>query len=266
MRNSLARTLACAAALLLITACDSILGPTPPDTNWRTHDAGRFTFYVRPGSFAEQHLDTLGTVLDDQFANSVAKLDVRYQGRITMYLHNSGADAGFSGDLGNGDHSGVAYPETETVKTVCVPPLDGNLFSLLSHEANHVIIRNGLGRPGTSFINEGLASAIISERYGASGPTFYYQWITTHRQQLPRLADLIDDEKWGEQTQSVAYSASASFLAYLIETYGSAPLKTIYYASSPQFAEKFRSAYGKTLDAAEAEWLLFCERWALSPG
>jgi hypothetical protein len=249
----------CAVVLLAVTACDPILGPTPPDTNWRIREGGRFVFYVRPGSFAEQNVPTFDSVLNDQFVTTVSRLDLRYQGRITMFLHDSGADAGFSNDLGNGDHSGVAYPETETVKVAAVAPLDGNLFALLSHEANHVIIRNGLGRPGTSFVNEGLPSAVLSERFHALGPTFYYRWTAAQRQ-LPRLADLVDDEKWADQPQNVAYNTSASFLAYLLQTYGRGPLRVIYYPSSAAFPQKFREAYGKALEEVESEWLAFCAR------
>jgi hypothetical protein len=123
-----------------------------------------------------------------------------------------------------------------------------------------VIINNGLGRPGTSFVNEGLASAMLSERYHSLGPTFYYRWAASERRRLPRLADLVDDDKWQGQTQWIAYHTSASFLAYLVTTYGPSPLKAIYHATSSQFAGKFREAYGRALEDAEAEWLAFCDR------
>ena len=127
-----------------------------------------------------------------------------------------------------GDHSGVAYPETETMKAAVVAPLDGNLLSLLAHEANHVYIRNGLGRPGTSFINEGLASALVSERLGAFGPSVYHQWVRARLNQIPSIADLADDDRWGQHPSSTAYTVSASFLAYLSGTFGPAPLRQIY--------------------------------------
>ena len=50
---------------------------------------------------------------------------------------------------------------------------------------------------------------------------------------------------------------SASFLAFVIQRYGTAPLKTVYYASSKDFVGVFRTAYGKSLDEVEAEWLAF---------
>jgi hypothetical protein len=244
---------------LALSGCSSFLGPTAPDGNWHVITRNRFTFYVRPASFGEQSVDALSAVLDDQFAVSVQRLNLRYDGRITVFLHSSGADAGFGNDAGGGDHSGVAYPQTETVKTVAVPPLDGNLMSLVSHEVNHVIVANGLGRPGTTFINEGLASALLSERYHALGPSFQHRWVATHRSQVPRLSVLIDDEQWRNVPQATAYTSSASFLAYLIETHGPGPIRAVFPVASGSFANAFQAAFGLTLQDAETAWLLYCD-------
>jgi hypothetical protein len=260
MRSDTRTAVMFGALAMLSASCDPILGPTGRDTDWAVHDVGRFTFYARPGSFGDRNVATLAAVLDDQFTTTVSRLGLRYDGRISLFLHTSGADAGFGDDLGGGDHSGVAYPDTETVKVAVVPPLDGNLFSLISHETNHVIIRNGLGRAGTSFINEGLASAVLSERHHALGPTFYYRWTADRRGQLPRLRQLMDDDEWTSVDQSVAYAASASFLAYLLETYGAAPLRAIYYASSSDVGRAFETAYGQSIETAESAWVTFCER------
>lgn len=251
------QALASLGAALTVVSCDMVMGPTTPDNNWKTVNTSRFTFQVRPGSFAEQSVPTLTSVLDDQFTSTVNQLSLAYDGHITFYLHDSGADAGFGSDDNGGNRSGVAYPDTETVKAACTPPLDDNLYALLAHEANHVIIANGLGRPGTSFINEGLASAVLSERFHQLGPQFYHRWAQQRRAQLPRLAVLADDEQWETIAQPLSYSTSASFLAYLLQTFGQAPLKAVYTASSSQFAERFRQAYGQSLEEAEVEWLVF---------
>ena len=56
----------------------------------------------------------------------------------------------------------------------------------------------------------------------------------------------------------MAYNASASFLAYLIDTYGAPPLKRIHGATSEAFERRFQEAYGRPLGQAEAEWKAFC--------
>jgi hypothetical protein len=72
------------------------------------------------------------------------------------------------------------------------------------------------------------------------------------------LAQLPDDDAWEGDPQEVAYNTSASFLAYLIETYGSVPLKRLPGATSEAFERRFHEAYGRTLAQAEAEWKAFC--------
>jgi hypothetical protein len=251
------RTLLVVAALVLTTACDAIMGPTAPDTNWQRQTVGQFTFYVRPGSFAQTHVSTFADVLADHADYVRSRLGHSYTGHITLYMHNSGDDAQFDGDGGGGDHSGVAYPETETVKVAVVPPLDGNLYSLLSHEVTHVILRNAYGRPGTTFVNEGSASALVSERRGAIGASVHHTWVRNRIAQIPRLADLTDDERWRSFDQPTSYTVSASFLSYLLDRFGPGPYKSIYYASSRDFAAKFRTAYGQSLEEVEAEWKAF---------
>jgi hypothetical protein len=242
------------ASCWVVTGCQSVLGPTTPDANWNIHDSAHLSFYVRPGSFAEQNVATFGEVLDEQYAYTLARLELRYGGRISAFLYDSGADA----DLPDG--SGVAYPRTEAVRVVCMPPLGANLISLMSHEVNHVLLRGALGRPGTTFVNEGLASTMISERHHVIGATFLYAWTRTNRASLPPLTDLIDDDKWQNYPSNVAYNSSASFLAYLLDTYGPGRLKEVYHASSAEFPGRFSNVYGRSLAAASEEWIAFCER------
>jgi hypothetical protein len=258
MVASAARLLVITSLALAAIACQSIASPTGPDKNWNISTSGHFTFYVRPGSFAEQTLGALAPVLEDQFAFSVAKLGIHYNGHVTLYLYNAGSEAGFGGDSGGGDHSGVAYPATETVKVAAVPPFDANLMSLISHEVNHVIIWNGLGRPGTSFLNEGLASAVLSERFHNSGPSLFHQWVGTHVGQYPALTSLVDDDEWRNVEQARAYSVSASFLAYLLETYDADKLRRIYSATSRDFSGRFQDVYGVSLNQAQAAWETYC--------
>lgn len=252
-----ARALLLAAALGACAGCNAILGPSAPDSNWRAHERARFTFYARPGSFGEQHVDAFAEVLEDQYDHSVRVLSLRYAGRLSIFLYDSAADAGRGSD-----RSGTAYPDTEAVKVVCTPPLDDNLYGLLAHEANHVILRNGLGRAGTSFVNEGLASAVLSERYHQLGRHFLYAWGRTGGTRIPPLSALADDDQWGGFDSNAAYNTSASFLAYLLETYGADRLRQVYPVLSRDFATRFSEVYGRSLEQAEAEWKRFCAEWA----
>ena len=217
-------------------ACNDLLGPTPADSNWTVQERGRFIFYTRPASFAAGIVDQLYPVLDDQYSVAAAMLDVRFSARVSMFLYSSGADAGLFSD-----HSGVAYADTQAVRAVCVPPFDANLMALLSHEFNHVLTRNTLGQPGTYFMNEGIATAVIGERFHNNGRHLLFPWTAARLNQVPSLTTLVDDDQWSGTSEDVAYKTSASFLAWLLDTHGSARLKQIFTARSSEMQDRVRS-------------------------
>ena len=243
-------------AAIASVSCNSLLGPAPIDTNWNLHDGPHVTFFVRPNSFAERTVAQLSAVVEDQFTATVTALRLNYAGRVRAYAHDSAADGDFQSAF-----SGNGYPETEAFRFVCAPPVSDALFALMSHEANHVFIINGLGRAGTYFVTEGLASAVISETFHRSGRHFLFSWTRDRRSQVLPLATLIDDDEWVRAPQQLAYNASASFLAWLLDTYGPDRLRQIYTASSEQFRDRIMTAYGRTVESLEAEWLRFTDAW-----
>jgi hypothetical protein len=214
----------------------------------------RFSLHVRPNSFAEQNAAMIGDVLEDQYDVSLRVLDTSYTGHITAMLYASGAEANLPSD-----RSGTAFPSTGAFEAGCTAPMDDDLKALLAHEANHVILQNALGAPGTYMVNEGLASAVLSEKYHWRGRNFYYRWIRDHRAQMVPIAQLADDKQWHKFDEHVAYSASAAFLGYLLDTRGAAKMKDLYLVDSPDFERRFQEIYGRTLSAVEADWLAFCD-------
>ena len=238
---------------LAAAACHSILGPTPVGSDWDVIDTAHFSFNVRPDGAVRQSIGRITEVLDDQYQFTIRSLDLRYAGRISLFLYESGADAGLESN-----RSGAAYPDTESVRAASGPPVDANLMVLLSHEMNHVIQQNSLGRPGTSFMGEGLPSAVLSERYHLFGKTHLYSWTALNEARIPALAQLIDDDLWDTHDQQMKYNASASFLAYLLETNGPSRLKQLHPVGSPEFAERFRTVYDRSLEDADRDWRTYC--------
>ena len=234
--------------------CHAILGPSEIDNNWKVIDSPHFAFHVRPGSFAEQHIATLIEVMEDQYAFALAALDIRYAGRISLFLYENAADAGEPIGF---ERSGTAYTSTEAARAVVSPPLE-TTFGLISHESNHVIQYNGVGPPATSFMNEGMASAVMSERYHVGGKSFLYPWTARNDASIPPITDLVDDGKWDDVVTQVAYNASASFLVYTLDLGGPDRLKRLQSVRSADFAARFQEIYGKPLDQAEREWRAFC--------
>ena len=237
-----------------VTGCNAVLGPTTPDTKWIVIESAHFDLHARPGSFAERSAPTLGMVLDDQYDVTQRLLDSHYSGRIDGFLYENAADAGQESE-----YSGTAYPQTGAFSATATPPLDATLYSLVQHEANHVLLVGSIGRAATYMLNEGLASALISERFGSYGPRYYYEWTRGHRSQLIAVDRLADDAQWPDLPQSRAYSFAASFLAWLLETEGPVKLRQLYYAPSAGFATRFSEIYGRSLADAQAAWLAFCD-------
>lgn len=239
-------------AVLAAAGCEMIYAPTAPSTDWVVaFESPRFTLYARPASFAAGSAAAFADVLEDQYTYTVTKLAIPHGGRISMFLYNHGNE--LEPPLPNA-RAGVAFPETNAVHAVAFSPHDNDLNSLLTHEANHVIVANGLGRAGTSFMNEGLASALTSERYGEFGPTALHRWVRNNRSRVIRIATLSDDSQWSSNSND-GYRSSASFLAFLLDRYGAERLKQIYHARSDDIAGRMQAVYGKTMEALEAEWL-----------
>ena len=238
-------------AVLAAAGCEMLYAPTSPSKEWAAFDSSRFTLYARPGSFAEANAPAFAEVLEDQFTYAVARMAIAPGGRISVFLYNHGNE--LKPPLPNA-RAGVAFPETNAVHVVAFAPHDNDLNSLLTHEANHVIVSNGLGRAGTSFMNEGLASALTSERYGEFGPTALHRWVRNNRSRVIRIATLADDTQWSSNSND-GYRSSASFLAFLLERYGAERLKQIYHAGSAEIAARMLAVYGKSMAALEAEWL-----------
>jgi hypothetical protein len=240
------------AAALASQGCHLILGPSTMDTNWKVIETPHFIFNVRPGSFAEQNVARLTEVLEDQYAFELRALDIHYDGRISLFLFESAADSDDTSE-----RSGTAYPETGAVRAIVSPPLE-TTFGLVSHEANHVIQHNALGPPATSFMNEGLASAIMSERFHPGGKSFLYPWTAQNTSLIPDLSLLVDDDTWGDFNSQIAYNASASFLAYILDEGGAARLKQLQRVRSAEFEARFQQLYGRSFDEAERAWRAFC--------
>lgn len=241
-------------SLLASAACNQIMGPTTPDTNWRVHQTARFALHVRPGSFADEQAPALGDILDDHFEHTRRVLGLSYDGRVSAFLYNSLSDVE---PHAPSNYSGVGFADTETMSAVCVPPLGANLAHLLTHEANHVIMGRGMGRHGTAFISEGMASAVMSATYYPALQTGVHGWAQSHRDQLPPIDALVDDDRWEDFPEEIAYKSSASFLLYVLERYGPSVIRQLYPATSSEFARRFQEIVGRSLADVEADWHRF---------
>lgn len=243
-------------SLIVLGGCNTVFGPTQPDTNWRLHETRHFSLHVRPQSFADENATMLGAILDDHFDYVSRALGLTYEGRIAAFLYNSRDEAD---PVAPSNYSGVGFPDTEAMSAVCVPPLDSNLAGLLTHEANHVIMGRGIGRAGTKFMNEGMASAIMSPSHFLVLVTSVHGWARRNQSRLPSMVELADDDKWEDYPEEVSYRSSASFLLYVMEQYGPSAMRQLYTISSGSYERRFAEIIGRSLTDVEADWRRFIE-------
>ena len=79
-------------------------------------------------------------------------------------------------------------------------------------------------------------------------------------QVLP-LARVYNNDEWKDLSAQAAYNTSASFLAWLLDTYGADRLRQIYGVPSHEFSDRVNTVYGRPLESLEADWLRFCDAW-----
>ncbi|HEX5725315.1 MAG TPA: hypothetical protein VFX98_07600 [Longimicrobiaceae bacterium] len=155
--------------------------------------------------------------------------------------------------------NGFADPGTNRFHTIW--PID-------NHEIVHVLVILEIGHPPALF-NEGIA--VAHQALPASG-IFHAQWngrnvhaiaaehLAANR--IPAVSVLLQSPDFFQLDQGFTYPVAGSFVRFLIDRYGMAPLRTYFGGSTFNDAEAksrslFAAAYGMTLDAAWAEWRAF---------
>ena len=100
----------------------------------------------------------------------------------------------------------------------------------------------------------------MSERFHAGGKSFLYPWTALNASYIPRfVAPLRRGRHLGGTTDSqVAYRASASFLAYILDQGGPGRLSNCSGCGVVGVQTRFQQVYGRSLDEAERDWRAFC--------
>ena len=76
-------------------------------------------------------------------------------------------------------------------------------------------------------------------------------WTRTQRAQVLPVARVYNNDAWKDLTAQAAYNTSASFLAWLLDTYGADRLRQIYGAPAREFAD---SASTRCMHARSNRW------------
>ena len=139
--------------------------------------------------------------------------------------------------------------------------IGGGLEELLVHEAVYLVDRKFASNPIT-FLSEGLAVWI-------AGGHFQQQDLNQRMAALLEIGrfrslDQSIDDFYGTQHE-IAYLQGAGFIEYLVETYGWAPVKTLYSDTSARDGDtlseavdvNLQRAFGRNLEQVESDWISY---------
>jgi hypothetical protein len=233
----------------MFVACGD--GPTAPSaTNTaltQTITSSHFVFHLAPG-------DSVDAAWQDRFFDwLMPTLQLQPSPPLDYHKYRDRAHLqAVTGRTTNG------YAEPGTTRFHTIWPTD-------NHESVHTIVILQMGFPPALF-TEGVAVAHSTD---PSAGILTPRWAGTDIHalargydaagRLPPLTSLLRSVDFFNFDQNIMYPCSGSFVRYLIDTYGLAPLKTYFAASTFDDAAsateaKFLDAYGRSIGSVWEDW------------
>ncbi|MDP2481364.1 MAG: hypothetical protein Q8W51_05320 [Candidatus Palauibacterales bacterium] len=225
-------------------ACSS--PSTPLDELSQSLTTEHFVFHYSEGD----HVDAAWQ--EAYHAWLLDRLGVQLSGRIDYYKYRDRAQ---KLKLMGVDGNAIAMPELMQVHTI---------FPRDNHETVHVLVNLLWGRAPALF-GEGIAVAFQSDP--VAGDTVP-RWNTRPLDDIardawtagtvPALDDLILNDSFRTYAEGLTYPLAGSFVHYLLEWRGVAPLRSFFEAFGAGDAggvrDHFRAAYGEELDMVWDDW------------
>src|SRR2546425_7838698 len=215
-----------------------------------TQQTPHFRIHYVAGSFAGQHLALVSERLEQAYRilATVLGIDEAHAGIIDVYLSEMLAGAQMAG---SGGYAKALTREIHEVYRADAPGhgLERSLLQVL------LTMAFGNDHALPPLIMDGLL-AYVTGRLDASSPdTKGMMELATARahRTLPPLASLLSGPT--PETQDIYHSAAASFVAFLIGTYGEQRFQTfVRRLQTGTVEEAVRSAYQRTLSQLEQAW------------
>ena len=180
--------------------------------------------------------------------------------RVTVWLYRSEAEKRRLVGAGRTDFTKPWLAEVELVDALGGPPT-------LRHELVHAVA--GAAAPGPLhvpatfgvFVNVGLVEGLAVALDLPHGEWTVHEWAKAMRDLglLPPAGRLVRPAGFFSAPPARAYAAAGSLLRFLLDRYGSAPVRRAYGGAS------FEAAFGRPLSELEAEWLLFLDGIPVPP-
>lgn len=225
--------------------------PVPPEleavlqdsTNWWMQSSWHFQVYGRPLSVVYEDFNRITDSLETFLEHIKTQLKIRDPGLIQWY--------GLPEPVDKQGSIGKVYPEFGIVLSCYTD----SLRHYATRYVTHAVLYRSWGDARSLFMHEGVA--VMLE--GAFGLGNDRKKVNTEIRQLarrgaiPPIAKVASD--FYEYPESVALAVSGSFLEFLLERWGTAPLKGLYIlVKRDNLPDTFEKVYGVPLSSAEQEW------------
>jgi hypothetical protein len=229
--------------------------PFPADFAWGSWGTEHFHLHFVPGTSAERDRAEIGALAEEALAAIVETLDLEFQGQMDIYLVPRVFWQG-----------GAAYGN----KVQLISYLDRNytsveIWSYFTHEGTHALAQdllqpkeNGGGPDGV--LVEGLAVWASNGHYAQEPIDAWAAAVAASDDYIP-LPELRAGPFYEFQHET-SYMQAASFVQYLVETYGLDRFKELYGRATGDAGHDealVQQLYGKGYAALEADWLAHLE-------
>jgi hypothetical protein len=223
-----------------------------------THEIGNFTIRWRPGAFPAERAQFIAGIAQESLATVNQKLGTNDTGPIDIFL----ADALFNEECWG--CQGFAASDLRQVFILQDGSVgDAELPSLLTHEIGHVMVGNYIELPESLFFAEGIATWLSDDDIVANGYVSPRQTAGWALQAgvLPTIDELLDDDFAGRMRARAEYDAAASFVYFIVDTYGFETYRTMYIQSRADAQMAAQVGTGKDWQTLEQEWRAYLTPW-----
>jgi len=234
------------AGVIWVTGAACHSPSAPPEELSQSLTTEHFVFHYSGGDHVEAEWQ------EAYHAWLLDQLGVQSPGRIDYYKYRDRAQ---KRDMTGSDGNAIAFPELMKVHTIW--PRD-------NHETVHVLVNLIWGRAPALF-GEGIAVAFQSDPVvGDLVPRWNTRPVDDIAREawtagtVPALDDLVLNSSFRTYAEGLTYPLGGSFVHYLLQSRGVAPLRSFFEASGSDdgatVRDRFRSAYGEELDAVWDGW------------
>lgn len=212
--------------------------------------SGQITLHYQPGTYPDQHIESLSQTIDDIWADVQTRLGEPLPRAINVYL----AGTLFAvNPLLQGLTESLKYRSFILVNGAFHP---GEEQYIIAHELTHIASTHGLGATNNLMLHEGLAvylpQAYLTEQAGYLPHTEICAALvgTPEFRTAVRMQDFSYSPSGfgGHIRNYFNYNLAGCFVTYLIETYGLEKLDWVYESGD------YEGVYGRSLAQLDQEW------------